>query len=218
MPQHRRIHFSEGKKTETMKKLTAVFCVLIIALLVSGVRSEPITDTFWFDMHPEGMGGDGGGSGYNWGKWYIYDSGWINQWFYDHPFDTNRAKIIHIEFDVSHYESGWPSVLEFAVNWSTPEWSYLGYGDTTPPTPDLVGQDEAFYIERVTLEYFDPVPDEVTHYSFDYVIPDYNPEWVSIDVRGDNFIIFNGVIEHECVEQGSDTEAGSWGAVKSIYR
>jgi uncharacterized repeat protein (TIGR01451 family) len=39
------------------------------------------------------------------------------------------------------------------------------------------------------------------HYEFPiFRIPDYNPEWVSIDVRGYNFIIDNGIITHRCLK------------------
>ncbi|MBD3178373.1 MAG: hypothetical protein GF417_01615 [Candidatus Latescibacteria bacterium] len=47
--------------------------------------AEPIVGSFYFAIELEGTGWSGGGSGYNGGTWNFYDSGWINQWFYDHP-------------------------------------------------------------------------------------------------------------------------------------
>lgn len=41
------------------------------------------------------------------------------------------------------------------------------------------------------------------------------PEWVSIDVMGCNFIITDGVIVHECTVGNEDS---SWGAIKQIGR
>jgi hypothetical protein len=151
--------------------------------------------------------------------WYIYpESGWINEWFYNDPFDPSRGKIIHVEFDIVIYERGVYSGVCVAINWSTPEWSALGYGDSTSPLPDLVGQDECVYIKRVVLANICPVPGELTHYVLDQIVYDYNPEWVSIDVMGENFEIINGVIEHECVDKETGTENDAGDSVKSLYK
>jgi hypothetical protein len=198
-----------------MRKLSFIICFLIAIFVVADLQAEPIEDTFFISVDTSGEVVGGGGSGFNGGMWYLYPSGWINEWFYDHPFDPERGKIIHIEFDVVALDPGVNSLLYFAVNWSTPEWSGLGYGETTPPTPDLVGPDESLYIMRETLLNICPVPGEITHYVFDFTVWDYNPEWVSIDVDGENFEILNGFISHDCVV---DTETESWGAVKSMYR
>ena len=170
---------------------------IVVVGLTASVSAQPITD--YFDATFDYAGGlvSGGGSGYNGGHWYQYPSGWWNQWFYDHPYDPDRWKEIHIEFDAAPLDPSLDLYLEFAVNWSTPEWSALGYGDTLPPTPEF---DENLYIERDTLLetdfFFEPYPE---HFVFDYIIPYYNPEWVSIDIRGWNFVITNGVIIHDCV-------------------
>jgi len=198
-----------------MRKLTAIICFLLVMFVIPDLRSEPIEDTFYVTLDQYGYFVSGGGSGFNGGQWYVYPSGWKNEWFYDHPFDPERGKIIHIEFDVVETDPSKVSNLCFAVNWSTPEWSALGYGDTTPPTPDLVGADESLYIHREILLDICPVPEEVTHYVLDFTVWDYNPEWVSVDVDGENFEIMNGYITHDCVV---DAETESWGAVKSLYR
>jgi len=138
-----------------------------------------------------------GGSGENaYGQgWYIYPSGWTNIWFYDHPFDTSRFKKIHIEFDLLPFQAG-PSQIVVAVNWSTPAWSLDGNPPADPRRPPLPGEDEALYIGRDVIHTGD-IPSG--HFSYDYIIPNYNPEWVSIDVRGFNFIIPGGIIIHECL-------------------
>ena len=200
-----------------MKRLATLLCFVFIALAFSSVNAQPIVDDFWIIVNPDGSY-DGGGSGYNSGMWYEYPSGWINQWFYDHPLDFTRGKVIHIEIDLAVIDPALVSNICFVVNWSTPEWSYLGYGVDWPPVPDLVGEDEDLYIERVYLDTICPVPAEVTHLTYDYIIYDYNPEWVSIDVVGENFEITNGIIEHECVEKETDAQNETWGAVKSLYK
>ena len=121
--------------------------------------------------------------------WYDYPSGWLNIWFYDHPFDYERKKMIHIEFDAFQMDPSQPAMLEFAVNWSTNQW----LTEESPPTPPL----EEPFLERHTLfagEFFEG------HYTYDFEIEDYNPIWVSIDVRGFNFMIPGGLIAHDCVQ------------------
>ncbi|MFO7914608.1 MAG: hypothetical protein R6U43_02835 [Candidatus Krumholzibacteriales bacterium] len=198
-----------------MRKLTLITLMAVAIFAAADLQAEPIEDTFYVTLDSYGYYVSGGGSGFNGGTWYVYPSGWKNEWFYDHPFDSQRGKIIHIEFDMVARDPAINSDICFAVNWSTPEWSDLGYGDTTPPTPDLVGTDESLYIFREILLTICPVPEQVTHYVFDVTVWDYNPEWVSIDVDGENFEITNGTITHDCVV---DTETESWGAVKSMYR
>jgi len=141
----------------------------------------------------DGAGGDAYGLG-----WYFYPmEDWWNIWFYDHPFTYDRYKTVHIEIDAFPFEPG-ASFIELAVNWSTDLWSLdQPVGDSAPPLP---GEDEFLYIGRHTLLASDVIQG---HYVFDYTIPDYNPEWVSIDIRGFNFIIPEGFIEHTCVGQQS---------------
>jgi hypothetical protein len=154
----------------------------------------------------------GGGSGFNFGEWYVYPSMWINQWFYDHEFDENRGKIIHIEFDWTALDPLCPTNMTVAINWSTPEWSALGFGTLQPPLP---GVDEGLYIGRTTVLYQCGNFPQTQHFSMDYTIWPYNPEWVSVDVMGCNFVITNGSIIHDCV---LGTEKTSWGSIKASYK
>ncbi len=163
--------------------------------------SVPIINDFGITILPGGVFANGGGSGAYGQGWYYYpDTDWWNIWFYDHPYREDRFKVIHIEYDVFMAEPGLPSFLELAVNWSTAIWSLLGNPEPDPRVPPLPGVDESAYIGRQTL-YLGPV--EPGHYIFDWTIPDYNPEWVSIDVRGENFDIPFGMISHECIGQQS---------------
>jgi hypothetical protein len=132
--------------------------------------------------------------------WVNYPSGWSNIWFYDHPYDATRWKKIHLTFTVAPFNAQAPSEFILAVNWSTPEWS-LGpnaiYGPPIPaftPTP----AEEALYIERPTLISISGVLTQ-QYYDLCLYVPDYNPEWISIDVMGYNFMIDNGYIWHACL-------------------
>lgn len=191
-----------------MKRLAIIFVAILLA--ASAAFSQGLTDRFWVTI---GFGQvlEGGGTGYNNGEWYIYPSMWINQWFYDHPFDPIRSKIIHVSFDWTALDPMCPTDITVALNWSTPEWSALGNGPTLPPLP---GVDEELYIVRQPIMYQCGNFPDIRHFETDYIIYAYNPEWVSIDVRGCNFVITNGIIVHECTV---DTEESSWGAIKANF-
>jgi Dockerin type I domain len=155
---------------------------------------DPIQNMFWITIDEWGEHLEMGGTDYYGLGWYYYPSTWWNIWFYDHPYDPNRYKDITIEFDGYVLNSSEPAWLEFALNWSTDWWSIEGQpaGDSMPPLP---GEDEALYIGRHSF-----IADSLLSgfYEFSYRIPDYNPEWVSIDVMGENFVVDSGIILHEC--------------------
>lgn len=155
--------------------------------------SDPITDVFWATVDPTGFI-YGGGSGYEGGYWYFYpETGWWNQWFYDGYFDPERSKVVLIEFDLQAFSPGY---IEIALNYSTDLWP------PGSPEPPLPGVDEEAFIERVTLLEGE-VSALVGHHRIPYVIRDYNPEWVSIDIRPVDGVwaeILGGAITHDCVQ------------------
>ncbi|MCK4597042.1 hypothetical protein KAU04_03350, partial [bacterium] len=158
--------------------------------------AEPKMGAFGATILPDGTFTGWGDPAYN-NQWYYYENTeWWNVWFYDDPFDESRIKIIHIEIDVFPEIPGEPAFFELALNWSTDLWSIeQPAGDSAPPLPPLSANDEARYIGRKSLfasEMFEG------HYVFEDTIWDYNPEWVSIDIRGFNFDL-NGIILHSCV-------------------
>ncbi len=193
-----------------MKKFAILACIGLL-LAAMPVLAQGLVDNFYVTVGA-GTVLSGGGSGFGDGEWYVYPSMWINQWFYDHPYDPIRSKILHVEFDWVAYDPSCTTDIIVAFNWSTPEWSALGYGDTQPPLP---GVDEALYIERRTILSQCGTFPQTQHFASDFIVYAYNPEWVSIDVRGCNFIITNGVIDHECVIGTEDT---SWGAIKGSFK
>jgi hypothetical protein len=145
--------------------------------------AKPIVNGFTAQMIPGtqfvGTGEDAFGD-----QWYFYPSGWWNVWFYDHLLDLTRKKEFFVFVNVVNPNPLQPLDLVFAINWSTDQWDI----STEPPLP---GTDEAAYIGRQVFE-VDEGPNEIR-----FEIPDYNPEWVSIDVMGTNFLI-DGFIEHTC--------------------
>ncbi len=178
--------------------------------LCDTVNCGPIIDSFHITLplgHPLGApptsaGGTGqfdDGTGTN--GWYWYENeNWYNIWFYDHPLDSNRYKMVTIRFNVAPLILFGDSMeLDFALNWATPDYSQAGF--TTPPLPPLSPAIEQQYIGRHIFPLPPTAMDTTGSYFYElcYVFPDYNPEWVSIDVRGEGFEIFNGEIIHECI-------------------
>lgn len=194
-----------------MRRTVILFAIALIVFCAAPASSQQVTDNFYVTIG-SGIVIEGGGSGFNGGEWYVYPSNWINQWFYDHPFDYERGKIIHIEFDWVAMDPTCTTDITVAVNWSTPAYSDLGLGDTEPPLPGC--NEELYIIREIILDECAIFP-ELQHVVWDYTIWDYNPEWVSIDVMGCNFEIINGVIVHECAVGSGDT---SWGAIKAIVQ
>ena len=194
-----------------MKRIAIALTLGLLLLGTVPAAAQEVVDDFFVTVG-SGIVLEGGGSGYENGTWYVYPSNWINQWFYDHPYDENRGKIVHIEFDWVSLDPTCTTDITVAFNYSTGAWSELGHGDALPPLP---GEDEALYIVReILLDECDIFPD-VQHVVWDFIVWDYNPEWVSIDVMGCNFEITNGVIIHECAV---GNEESSWGAIKQIGR
>ena len=213
------------------KRLAGIVSLMIAALLACGVaQANGIWDHSDQFCYETGLGGatQGCGDGYNNGTWYVYAE-WTNQWFYDGVYDPNRWKVVQIELDVLPVE--WDldpndpnddyrlESLELVINWTTPEWSALN--EDRPPLPgdDFVDSSgspipEDQYIARSALlidindEQLFSGP-ESRRYVLNYTIPDYNPEWVSIDVRG-NYFRIEGTINHSCVvpEPGTLTLLG----------
>jgi len=194
---------------------------ILIALAVVGLFAMPAAadmyDEYWVAVDPQGLlipdmsGGTGYADGDTQGQWYYYErTNWYNQWFYDGIFDPNRWKTVDIGFWVEPLESGVTSSIQYVINWTTPPWSEPG-PTPTPPIPDA-GYDPEQFIER------SPVTDEIVIDKRMYIqdhfdIREYNPEWVSIDIRGVNFVIPErvqlpdgevvpgGWIEHDCIPE-----------------
>jgi hypothetical protein len=159
--------------------------------------SDTLYNTFFIFMSPDGALLEGGGEGAYGEGWYYYpQSEWWNIWFFDHEFAPDRRKRGFIEFDIVKNDPASPMSVEVAVNWSTELWSIDHPGENAPPLP---GEPEGLYIGREYLWVTDFFEGHVG--PLEYILPDFCPEWVSVDIRGFNYDIPSGVIAHEC--QGS---------------
>jgi hypothetical protein len=207
-----------------MKRLHIRTVLIGLLLVGSPALADPITD--WI-FGVTGGSGDvvGKGSGYPYpsggppglGGWYNYPSGWGTQWFYNEPYDPERSSTIHVEGQMAPLSDDQPTYLLMAVNYSTPAWSLEGNPPGDPRVPPLPGVDESLYIARVPFEEHYWLPTDPVAFSFDYVIPDYNPEWVSFDLLGYNFWV-QGTIIHECVPEPAAAGLLALGALALVRR
>jgi hypothetical protein len=153
----------------------------------------------------------GDGHGYNGGTWYYYpETGWWRQWFYNGPYSDLRHGELEYETYIKAYEVSRNVNAEVRFNWSTRAWSAQGLD--RPPLPDDVptAGDEGMYMDGAGLW---TVDNYILRGSVEpiktYTISSYNPEWVSIDIRGSNVYIYRGA-HHQCV--GSDGSTAPLGA------
>jgi hypothetical protein len=154
----------------------------------------PRMNEFNVAFDSEGIPEDLGSTNYFGAGWYFYPYElWWNMWFYDNPFTYEHPKMGTVEFMIDPVGPE-PSV-EFAINWSTDQWS-LGEVTGRPPLP---GEDEILYVGRQIIGQLNPYQG---FFSFPIDIP-YNPEWISIDFKAKDVII-SGSILHECVGTSLD--------------
>ncbi len=172
-------------------------------------------DNFSVQIDETGAVENSFGTGWNNSTWYYYpEYPWTNVWFYDHPFDPNRQKIITGTLELLPRDPGQNSTVEIVWNWTTPLWPGWPNNDQ-PPLPEDVDGDpytEDDVIVRQNIPYFfngiinGPIPIEVP-----FATLNYNPEWISVDIRGSNFVL-NGDFQHICWTEGNCSEQDiDWG-------
>jgi len=222
-----------------MKRLL-VGCITLglLAALTTMAAAQPKTDSFFAELEGANQLTTGGGSGWNAGEWIYYDQTipeWWNQWFYDDPPRQDRWKEISYDIFVDpmpiELVPGAPpwavpvGNIEVALNWSTMDYPETGPGGQ-PPMPW-----EEPVIDRYVI-YSGP-NDASTQVIGGYDIPDFNPEWVSIDVWVDSFafweeevfpgeweqfmaplpVMIDGTITHECIPEPSTAVLLAMGVV-----
>jgi len=148
-----------------------------------------------FDENGDYVSGDGHGDG-----WHHYSatSGVYRMWFYNGPYDPERKGQLDYYIYTEPVDVNKHASAELTYSWSTPEWSALGLSH--PPLPINVPypQDEAKYIETehlytIPIGFFESI-EPIAH----EIIEAYNPEWVSIDITGNNILVFRGAF-HDCI-------------------
>jgi len=205
-----------------MKPLKLFLAVLLALTLLVGMAGTAVADKTQFGYFQVKLlgwdatpGWDGQlNSGFQ-STWFAYPQPapptqpppptWWNEWFYDGKLVIPGGKFVNVVFDWLPINPGIPSNFHVTINWSTAGWQP---GQGTPPVPITGAPDPEQYIGRSTPYVFQYIPDPtganppvLQHFqSGDFWLPiPYNPEWVSIDVRGENVFIMNGILEHTCV-------------------
>jgi hypothetical protein len=155
---------------------------------------DPKVDHFWIGIESTIIPGMSGGisqvvePGEDF-QWLLYTTPagvqWYNIWFYDDPLDMTRMKRIRMGFYIKTINPELPGSLFYIVNWSIPEWD--------PAVPHYPGPGDEEYIMRsptngpVNIPGLIPPPGMWVELF--YEIPAYNPEWVSVDLFGNNILI-----------------------------
>lgn len=202
-----------------MKKLGYVLALAaLVAFFAAPASAQAHEDNFWVELDGGGILNpiNSGGTGFPYpgepgedglGEWFFYPlTDWWNQWFYDDPYDPERVKKVIIEVVVERVDDGLPAFLTLALNYSTGLWSEVGNPEPEPRVPPIgpfldLPEEESFIVREILFE--GPIEPGQPPMVFKWVIEDYNPEWVSIDVRGMNVRITEvapGTIRHYCMD------------------
>ena len=158
-----------------------------------------------FDGNGSYVGGDG--HGYAGGTWYFYpQTGWWRQWYYNEPFSTSRQGYLEYQVYIKALDRGLPSTAEVQFNWSTPQWSDLHRNHPPRPEDASTVNAESMYMQSKHLFSVDNALIGTIEPIATCTIREYNPEWVSIDIRGKNVCIYRGAF-HACLAQDSPVGA-----------
>jgi hypothetical protein len=189
-----------------MRALAVIFAIVLLALVFSAgpAWADRSRDSFDAVIDDTGYVTDGPEDPFT--EWWHYpNTDWWNVWFYDHPFEPDWDKYIRVWVWVEPSGPG-PNWVELTVNWSTDAW----VGQPNPPLPPLTPAEEDLYIFRPPASpLFLSDYNILEYYVSFYANPSYNPEWVSVDIRGQN-VILRGWIEHICYDPAM-TQIGCYG-------
>ena len=193
------------RNVQLMRAINMVSLLAMAALLACASSAGAVVETFWAEVDAEGNVTDGGGTGFMLlggdDVWFYHETtDWWDQWFRSDPFNPNRRNEIDLTFEIYRLDpDAGDAWAEVTLNWSTPAWAdwYM------PPW------NEDVFIERAEPSLFEGEVFDIGTCEVEppihYVIEDYNPLWVSVDIRGYNFLIF-GAIDHQCLPKPGDVD------------
>ncbi len=172
-----------------------MFCTAAHAVFIDPCKS----DDFWWSVPFDGTF-SGGGTGYMDGTWiprYGIDYGIRGQWFYDHPLSFDRYKTMFIDYTVTLDSTGVPGQGGMWVVYTTPAWSLQDPLPADPPMP------EDFYVDgELAYEWVKVFEEDLIYEgwkgTWEFIVPDYNPEWVGLFVFGSNLYV-EGTFRHCCL-------------------
>jgi protein-disulfide isomerase len=165
-------------------------------------RGQMRQSSFFVQVDPNNTVTLNAGSGYMRSTFYHYNNAWWSAWFYVGPCIPGQAKQVSTALQVVPLDPNEAGYAEIAYAWSTPAWSSLYPGQ--PPLPGHIADIdiESKYITRLPFGKINlQIGSERQNVSYNYLIPEYSPEWVSISVRGSNFRILNGRVMYEGIPE-----------------
>ncbi len=190
--------------TSQVRPLLAQVLLAVSTILSCGVFAKQSTTedpnnypSSWYRivLDTNGRYTSGDGHGYGSGTWYSYPAtGWYRQWFYNQPFDPNGKGHLRYAVYIQAVDNTKPTILEVNVNWTTPSWSQLKAKQPPLPKDTPTAGDEAKYMMSRGLYRVDSQSIKASAQSFTFTIDQYSPEWVSVDIRGQNAYVYGGVI------------------------
>jgi len=162
----------------------------------------------------------GDGHGYEAGTWYYYpQTGWYRQWFYNQPFDAAGKGHFQYEAFVRPVDATKPTTVEINVNWATAQWSQLNTKQPPLPKDAPTLREETQYMVGRGLYRIDNQSIKPETQSFTFTVDQYGPEWVSIDIRGQNACVYGGVIRESGSQQGDEkTSDMDFGDAPDTYK
>jgi len=189
------------------RKLFLCTCFVLIGVALPAARAQyddhenpDLYPGAWFKLvlGTDGKVVEGGGHGYNNGTWYYYpQSDWYRQWYYNEPYSTDREGYLKYEVYIRAVDPTKLTYVEINFNWTTPEWSQLGLNRPPLPSDMATADKEARYTASRRVYLVDGWYIGTVEPIYSHIIAEYNPEWISIDIRGRNAYMFRGAM-HEC--------------------
>jgi len=187
---------------DSVSLLSRSAVAILVMTLGMGLSTATATqDQFAVDIGDEGQILTGSGTGFNHGNWYYYSSSdWLVQWFFNDKPERDLKKVITVDLSIDVLDPTANGTVEVAVNYTSLDWPEAL---NEPPLPPRVANpdDERRYILRQTIVQRTDIRGSQA-ISTNFEIEDFCPQWVSIDVRGQNVSI-EGRIQHECVSKGA---------------
>jgi hypothetical protein len=199
--------------------IAAAVVITSVAVAQNDIEDPSSFPGVWYRVAFDSSGNylRGDGDGYGAGTWYFYpQSGWWRQWFYNEPYDAGRQGYLEYQVYIKAVDRRLPSSAEIQFNWSTPQWSGLRSGRPPLPGDAPTTATESAYMQCKRLFQVDDAQIGTIEPIASYTIREYNPEWVSIDVRGRNVTIYRGAF-HWCTAKDSPTGACYNGSTGQCY-
>lgn len=168
----------------------------LITLLAGWGSVRAAEDQFSVDIERSGVLSRGAGTGFEDGSWYYYPrTGQLVQWFFNGALDRDRKKVVEVDLTVRLRSLIAGGSIEVSLNWTNTTWPER---QEAPPLPDTwdTGTEQQYIEQRILFPRTDVRETTVMNTSVE--IPDYCPQWVSIDIRGENISV-EGEIRHDCV-------------------